>query len=84
MAERMLSSLTAKKSNRSYKDPSRKLPGTIFRFEGKAYILTGQITGGAYYRAYGCGDKNFPARQCTVLDYNHGLVYRFGAAARIS
>lgn len=89
MAERMRSSLTVKKSQRSYKDPSRKLPGTIFGFEGKAYILTGQITGGAYYRAHGCGNRNFPAKRCTVLDYNHGLVYCLGketnkTAARIS
>ena len=76
-AERMRSTLTVKKSRRFYQDPSRKLPGTIFGFEGEAYILAGQLTGGAYYRAYGCGDRNFPARQCTILNYNHGLVYYF-------
>ena len=74
-ADRLRSRLTVKKSTRYYNSKDRLLPGTIFSYEGKRYVLTGQLTGGAYYRAYGQGKKNFPAKKVRILCQNEGLVY---------
>lgn len=74
-ADRLRSRLTVKKSTRYYNSKDRLLPGTVFSYEGKRYVLTGQLTGGAYYRAYGQGKKNFPAKKVRILCQNEGLVY---------
>ena len=74
-AEFLRSRLTVQKSTRYYNSKERLLPGTIFSFDGGRYVLTGQLTGGAYYRAYGQGKKNFPAKQVRILCQNEGLVY---------
>lgn len=69
-----VSKLTVKKSTRSYNNPYRVMPGAKFLYEGKEYTLTGQITNGAYYKAYG-SDRNFPAKKCKIIEYNKGLVF---------
>ena len=74
-AKILRSKLTVQKSTRYYNTKERLLPGTIFSYDGGRYVLTGQLTGGAYYRAYGQGKKNFPARQVRILCQNEGLVY---------
>lgn len=73
-ANTMLSRLTVQKSYRRYNDPNRHLPGSIFVYRNKRYVLSGQITNGKYYRAVGQGDRNFPAKECSVYG-NRGLVY---------
>lgn len=74
-ADRLRSRLTVKKSTRYYNSKGRLLPGTVFSYEGKRYVLTGQLTGGTYYRAYRQGKKNFPAKKVHILCQNEGLVY---------
>ena len=74
-ADRMRSRLQVQKSTRRYNNPDRLLPGTTFVYRGKTYIMTGQLTGGQYFRAAGCDKKNFPARNIQVVRHNQGLVY---------
>ena len=45
-AERMCSRLTVQKSKRYYNTPGRMMPGTVFEYAGKRYVLTGQRTNG--------------------------------------
>ena len=74
-AERMRSRLSVKKSTRHYNTKGRIMPGTVFQYCGKRYVMTGQISGGLYYRAYECGDQNFPSRKVRIIHKNRGLVY---------
>ena len=74
-AERMRSRLSVKRSTRHYNTKGRVMPGTVFRYCGKRYVMTGQISGGLYYRAYGCGDQNFSSRKVRIVHQNGGLVY---------
>lgn len=74
-AERMRSRLSVKKSARSYNNMGRVMPGAVFAFRGEPYVMTGQITGGQYYRAYGQKNRNFPARECGIVRKNTGLAY---------
>ena len=62
-----LSGIRVSKSCRRYNDAHRTLPGAVFQFQGQRFVMTGRITGGQYYRAYGQGQKNFPARRCTIV-----------------
>ena len=41
----------------------------------KLYVLTGQLTNGQYYLAYGQEKKNIQAKKGRVLRPNAGLVY---------
>lgn len=74
-ANRMLSKVTVQKSTRHYNTKGRMMPGTVFICRGKRFVMTGQLTGGAYYRAYGQDKKNFPAKAVQVIQKNKGLVY---------
>ena len=74
-AHRLQRQLTVKASRRSYNSQDRVMPGARFIYQGEEYILTGQLSNGHYYRAYGCGDKNFPVSKCRVIQQNEGLVY---------
>ena len=74
-ADAMRSRLTAIKSTRYYNTPRRIMPGTVFLYEGKRYVMTGQITNGKYYRAYGQEKRNFPAANVRILRENTGLVF---------
>ena len=74
-AECMRSRLSVKKSTRHYNTKGRVMPGTVFQYCGKRYVMTGQHTRGLYYRAYGCGDQNFPSRKARIIQQNGGLVY---------
>lgn len=75
-ANTLRSQLVAIKSQRRYNDRKRELPGAIFLYENKRYVLQGQLTNGQYYRAVGMGNKNFPARDCKMVAHNSGLVAR--------
>lgn len=67
--------LTVKKSKRFYNSLGRTLPGAVFLYQEKRYIMNGQLSNGKYLRAYGSGEKNFPASKCTVVRNNMGLMY---------
>ena len=73
-ADRLRSQLVVTKSQRRYNDRNRKLPGAIFLYDDKCYVLHGQLTNGKYYRAFNQGNKNFPARDCKIVSHNSGLV----------
>lgn len=74
-ADRMRSQLDVIKSTRSYNASGRMMPGTVFTYQGKRHVMTGQLAGGKYLRAEGCGKKNFPVGDCEVISQNAGLVY---------
>ena len=63
------------KSKRSYRNPASILPGAEFIYNKERYILTGTLTNGKYYRAYGQGNKNFKASDCKIVKHNCGLVF---------
>lgn len=73
-ANRLRSELTVLPSRRRYNSLGRHLPGTVFKYKGKTYTMTGQISRGAYLRALGEGKRNIPARDCTFLR-SRGLVF---------
>lgn len=73
-ASKQLSTLTVKKSTRSYNNLKRVMPGALFRFEGKVYVLVAQKNNGTKYKGGGM-EKYVPASQCTILRQNSGLVY---------
>lgn len=71
----MRSKLAVIKSIRYYNMPGRIMPGAVFQYEGKRYVMTGQITNGKYYRACGQEKRNFPAANVRILRKNTGLVF---------
>lgn len=74
-AEKMRSQLKVNKSTRYYNTKGRIIPGAIFLYNNKRYVLSGQLANGKYFRAVGCGNRNFPSKDCTILQRNSGLVY---------
>ena len=74
-ARKLQSKLEVIKSKRSYRNPASILPGAEFIYNKERYILTGTLTNGKYYRAYGQGNKNFKASDCKILKHNYGLVF---------
>ena len=74
-AETMRSRLSVTKSTRHYNREDRILPGAVFMYAGREYVLQGQLSNGAYYRAVGMGTINYPAEKCQVVAQNTGLVY---------
>lgn len=74
-ADRLLGTVTVKKSVRSYNSMDRIMPGAVFYHNGKRFVMTGQITGGKYYRAYGDSKTNHAASECQVRKHNEGLVF---------
>ena len=71
----MRSQLTVTKSTRYYNDKNRIMPGATFLYKNKRYVLSGQLSNGTYYRAVGCENQNFPAKECIILTQNDGFVY---------
>lgn len=69
-----ISRLIVKKSKRSYNNPKRIMPGSVFCFQGTWHVLNGSLTNGKYIRAYGDSETNYPAAQCTLKKAG-GLVY---------
>ena len=74
-ADAMRSRLTVRKSTRYYNAPKRTMPGTVFLYAGKRYVMTAQHANGRYYRAYGTEKKEFPAAKVRILRKNAGLVF---------
>ena len=74
-AGKMLSAVTVKKSTRFYNASNRLMPGAVFDYNGQRYVMSGQLTGGKYLRAYGDTKTNYPVLKCRVLRKNEGLVF---------
>lgn len=74
-AGKLLSSLKVKKSSRFYNSKDRLTPGTIFFYNGQRHVMSGQLTGGRYLRAYGDTKTNYPISKCKILKHNEGLVF---------
>jgi hypothetical protein len=74
-AEKMRSQLKVTKSTKYYNTKGRIMPGAVFLYNGKRYVLSGQHCNGAYYRSVGFGAKDFASKRCMVLMQNNGLVY---------
>ena len=73
-AERKRSRLRAVKSIRIRNNMQRPLPGSIFIFEGKRYLLTGNH--GEYYQTKAAGKTvEFLKTKCRIAAGNQGLVY---------
>ena len=75
IANKLLSILKVKKSCRSYNTKNRLMPGTVFIYNGQRHILTGQLTGGKYLRAYENTKINYPISKCQIVRNNEGLVF---------
>lgn len=73
--DRLTGILVVKKSTRGYNAKNRMMPGTVFYYNGKRLVLTGQLTGGKYYRAYDDSKTNYPAVKCQIYKQNEGLVF---------
>ncbi len=73
-ARKILSILTVKKSTRAYNNLNRILPGAIFIYNSKRYILSGNRAKNLYFRAYGYGTKDFLVRKCIIIK-RKSLVY---------
>ncbi|MDO5786006.1 MAG: RRXRR domain-containing protein [Eubacteriales bacterium] len=73
-ADRMRSTLSVTPSKRRYNSIGRHLPGSVFKFNNNTFIMTGQLSRGAYLRALGEGKRNIPARDCKFIR-NGGLVF---------
>ena len=74
-ANKLTGRITVKKSTRGYNSKDRVMPGTVFYYNGKRLVLTGQLTGGKYYRAYGDTKTNYPVNKCQIYKHNEGLVF---------
>lgn len=74
-SDKMLSCLTVKKSSRSYNSKDRVMPGSVFVYNGQRHVMTGQLTGGKYLRAYGDTKTNYPISKCQIIRNNEGLVF---------
>lgn len=74
-ADKMLSIVAVKKSTRFYNVSNRLMPGAVFDYNGQRYVMSGQLTGGKYLRAYGDTKTNYPVLKCRVLRKNEGLVF---------
>lgn len=72
---KLLSALKVKKSSRFYNSKGRLMPGTIFFYNGQRHVISGQLTGGRYLRAYGDTKTNYPISKCKILKHNEGLVF---------
>ena len=62
-------------STRYKNNMDRFLPGTVFLYKNKRYVLSANHCGGQYFNAVGCGRTDYPAKKCKVVSTNQGLVY---------
>ena len=67
--------LRVKKSARSYNDPKRVMPGAVFIYRGKEYVLTSQQRQGTCWHASGLPKNGVNAKECKIISLNEGLVY---------
>ena len=81
LSPEQVSRLSVLPSYRSYKDPSRVLPGALFLVDGRVCVLTGQQHYGEYllFKYDIVDDKGKPiakkAKDCKLLCLNKGLMF---------
>ena len=75
LSRQEVSRLKVTKSKRYYREESKYQPGTEFTYKRQRYIMSGRSNNGYYFRAVGCGEKNFPTGKINITAYNKGLVY---------
>ena len=75
--KKMISELVVVKSTRGYRDQNTIMPGAVFMYHGKHYVLSGTSNQGQYFRAVGQGKTNFPTKDCKIVRKNTGLVYLY-------
>ena len=51
------------------------MPGAVFYYGGKRIVMSGQITGGKYFKTYGDTKTNYPVSKCLVAKKNEGLAF---------
>lgn len=76
-AKRIISELVVAKSKKCYRDLNTLMPGAVFVYRGKHYVLSGTSNEGRYYRAIGMGKTNFSTKDCKIVKKNVGLVYLY-------
>ena len=74
-AKRIMKKLTVQKSRRRYHTLGRLMPGTEFLSGKNRLVMSGQLTGGAYLRAYGDAKTNHSRSSVRIAKQNIGLVY---------
>ena len=80
-ARKMLADVSVKKSTRHYNDLKRILPGAVFKYGKKNFVLKGQQNNGTLYYAYSGEEKRtlIPASKTTTVRKG-GLVFMPGVA----
>ena len=75
--KKMISKLVVIKSKKGYRKLDTLMPGAVFMYHGKHYVLSGTSNQGQYFRAVGQGKTNFPTKDCEIVRKNTGLVYLY-------
>ena len=73
-AQYLRSNLKVTKSYRSYNNVNRVLPGAVYLYQGKRYVLGGQKNKGYYYYPVGEPERRMRAKECQVIQRG-GLVF---------
>lgn len=73
-ARRTISRCRVRPSTVSENNMKRVLPGAIFQYQGRCYLLKG-TTAKKYYTAVDYGKKRFPMRDCKIVVKNKGLIF---------
>lgn len=72
-ANQLRSTLIVTKGKRNYNTMGRPLPGSIFIYQGKRYVL--KANHGEYVQAIQTGKKDIPRQNVKFVAQNNGLVY---------
>ena len=73
--DKMISQLVVEKGRNRYRSKNLIMPGAIFIYENKRYVLSGTCNYGNYFMAVGYDKKTFPTKKCKVVAQNTGFVY---------
>ncbi|MBQ6855919.1 MAG: hypothetical protein IJO13_02315, partial [Lachnospiraceae bacterium] len=74
-AKKLQSELAVQKSIRRYNRTDRLMPGAVFTRNRKRHVMSGQLSGGTYFRAVGDTKTNHPEKFCEIQKQNSGLVF---------
>ena len=66
--------LEVRASSRRKNNRSRILPGAVFEYEGKQYVLRANQSNGTKFWGIGC-QSYAPAKKCRIVLHNTGLVF---------
>ena len=73
--KKMISELVVVKSTRGYRDQNTIMPGAVFMYHGKHYVLSGTSNQGRYFRSVGQEKTNFPTKECKIVRKNTLFIY---------